>query len=533
MRAFSWIEIVLKRERNRALAVSVLFLCYVVAYAAQADIAASICGDMVGKLLQVEDLLAKGFGDFSCRYNADFDPEFRFLPGPEYFYWVSDGACRYMYTYAYAYVVAPFYHHLSDWGHVVLNVVCLVVMVLASFKLGSVILPDTRYADILFGLASFLILPSGIYLLDFSEMSLSLAGWYASLAMIATAIWSGVNSKGKAALLFGGGLIAGLIFAFRSESLIVAAFMLLGIAVDQTVGKKPSGWERRSLLTWLATVLRAGLPCGLGYVLGFGLVAAFHQVLFGNALGLRGAYHVELASQGFSPASQLVYFRQLLIGGHVGLFTSLPFTLLSFSVFVPFIWRQVSQKALFFVIVAFPSTILIAATSPVDGGAQWSPRYLALTLPAYAALVGLSLAALSAHIKRPALSIPLALLCLYSLIFPHIGMEIAIRAGRQTSIYAEILDRFKDSPVVVRNPAVYAVLGRRHYNRAAYQCLTDADCQTLFSRLSLEADSDEVVLVSLESERSWRPPPAWQIRGSETSAGLVFERMQIVRPERR
>lgn len=530
MSVYRWLQNALNSRFRRAIFLTLVTLVYAGYYSRQLQLDAAIYGDMVGKLLQVEDLLVRDFGDFSCRYQHDFDPQFRYLPGPDYFYVVHDGECKYLYPYAYAFAVAPFVLLAGDGGHILLNLICLWLAAMAMFPLGATILPEFRWGDLALGLSAILIIPNGIYLLDFSEMSLAMAVWSWSTAFIATALWRPLSPARNALYLIAAGILAGLAFSLRTESAIVAASTIAAIAVDGIC----RDWrnESGSVRVWILrarTAAVAALPAAVGYSFGVAIVAIAHLLLFGNALGFRGAYIADMARAGFSIENQLFVAGQLLFGGSLGLFSSLPFVLLSYLFFLPAVRRRVLRPGLFFALAANLSVLAIAATSPVDGGYSWSPRYLALTLPAFLALVALVLYGAGQSLTRPIFWIPGALLLIYSLVFPHIGMKVAIQATRQTSLYAAQIDQINPGAIVVRSPFLFTVLGRRHYNRPIFSCLDDSRCAELMSTLAAESFREPLVVLSIGPTVAWSAPRPWQLTRTSMIANVTFQEFALAR----
>lgn len=489
-------------------------LAYATFYARRLVIEHAIFGDMVGKWMQVKRLLAKP-GDLSCFYNEVFDPTFRFLPGPHYFYFLDKGTCKYMYPYPYAALVAPFVDLWPDWGFFILNAIAWLPMTFAFFWLGRLTVRRSRHADIYAGLASFFIFPTAVYAFDFSEMMVSLGPWTVALAMVCHALWRTKSPTARTVLLTGAGIISGLLLAMRSEALIFSALLVGAVSLESL--------RRQSRNLGLATRIwralqRNSMPVTVGVAAGLLVVLFVQQQLFGHPLGYRGASMLQ-DRHVITLKEQLGIAWTLLGGGSLGLFSSLPLVWVAFGYCWPGVRRRMPRST-FFAFIAFGGTIAVAVGSPADGGYSWSPRYLAFALPAYCVLV-LSVT-FSGHrfFRNKVIGGLLLLLCVYSVAYAHKGMKIVIRATKQKAAYAQMLSVPNVTPIILQSRLIYGALPRELLLKQVYYTPTPERLHQLLATIRPPVQHFTLI-TRTPLLKEWQPA-GWMVEKSVPVKGLLF-----------
>lgn len=486
----------------------------------------ALFGDMIGKWMQVQDFLNKPWGDFSCFYREQFDSGFEFLPGPAYYYSITKSGCLYYYPYPFAMAVAPFVRLSPLYGFFIFNLIFWVLYTLSLIQLSRNVFPDRPTARVWGGLASFLILPTGVYAFDFSAMSIAIA-----LACVTIALASGtLNNDRRPGFYFLAGFSGGLIFAFRSEGVFFIAFVTGAFFIDRFIAQTPPTFD--TFFRRIKVAFRETLPLILGTIFALLIVFLYHYLLFGNILGIRGASATGLL-QNFKWSLQMGIAYRLLFGGSIGLFSSLPLFLVGSLVFLPTIFRRARRRIIFFILIAVGTTIISIFTAPFDGGYSWSPRYLAFTLPAYLMLVFLVIFSDHPLIRKRSTRIILFLIITYSLYFVHRGMKIVQQAGKQNQAYDQIISLMlpPSGIIVINNPQIYGIFSRWRLNGKIYQ-VTDMERYDRLRNILLTHKTEEILFLGLQpvDGHSISPlPESSQSRIIErrTKTGIIFLRIHL------
>lgn len=504
-----------------------LLTVFFFAYLAGVEMEASVFADGAGRWLQIQGLLAQNFTTFACDYDTAFDPEFRWRPGPWYFYYLVDDVCFYFYQYPYALLAAPFVYWLPDYGYFLLNFACLALFVFATMRTAREIFQNSA-AELAAGLIAFLVIPSPTFAYDLSEVMLFLAmlacglwlvvrglGW-----QIGPALADHTNAEGTAdevaansvpiasrdasrirsprSLLFGG-LLVGLAFALRTEAVIflaaVTGALLLvrfalftnqaGGASGSAAGAPTDSDDDPTLAARVRAAIATATPFVLGAMAGLMIVCAFHYSVFGNLTGNRGAAHTDQVLAEFTIGGQLEIARLLLFGGSLGLFSSLP------SIALAFLWaifpgaRRAAGPigAFFFVLsVAYIAAVLVVA--PNDGGYSWSPRYLACVFaPLYLCILAIFWRWKILH--RFYIYAALAALALYSVHFTHTGMKILQRTSKQNLTYSRAVESFDLDLIVFDAPPAMGFLSEKILSeKRIYMALDKESARDLAARLA-------------------------------------------------
>ena len=218
-----------KLERHPYIFVLFVLIVYVLYYLSGVHIHSSIFADGVGKWMQIQALIQNGLGNLSCLYNEQLDPTRELIPGPWYFYGQVNGDCIYGYQFPYALLVALAAPISVSYSYYIVNFIFLVLYVLAFMRLGKLVLPEIKYIEHISGCLAFLIIPIATFSFDVSEITLSMAmgAWVVYLSY--KALNHSSKLKLKFIFLFSAGIIAGLLFALRTESTIFSFFV--GIAI--------------------------------------------------------------------------------------------------------------------------------------------------------------------------------------------------------------------------------------------------------------------------------------------------------------
>ncbi|MCB1191911.1 MAG: hypothetical protein KDK90_15810 [Leptospiraceae bacterium] len=443
-----------------------------------------IYGDMVGKWIQVVDILQKPVGDFSCNYKEDFDPNFQFIPGNQYFYEINKGECNYMYPYPYAYLVAPFVFIAKDYGFIVLNLILIGLYILFTMLSFQNLLPSSKnISGLIAGLTSFLIIPTGIYVLDFSEMTVSVTLGMVGFFLLSP-YFSEVSPKIQWLRVFLAGFIPGIVVAFRTEAILylmglVLAIFILGLWENGFAFKgKKSSWQ-----VYLS--IKFPFVLGLGVLLSVGIVFLLHQIFFGHILGIRGRMLSNWILSEYDIQFKIKVVWKLLFGGTLGLYSSMPIILLSYLYLFPKVRAKAGRTGLFLFLFANLSSYLIVFTSPGHGGYSWSPRYIALCIPFFLfliLLIGLKDLSLTNKIWKKAI---LGIVILYSLVFTHTGMKIAKQAPKQIKLYNDIVRSANPDVIILSDTFLYSMLGKDLLGKKIYN---------VGAQKSIQVDGKEYVI---------------------------------------
>ncbi|MEQ9365808.1 MAG: hypothetical protein RIF32_16310 [Leptospirales bacterium] len=494
--------------------VFVLLFAFYFVYLAGVELRASVFADGAGRWLQIQGLIAQNFSTFACHYDTAFDPEFRWLPGPWYFYYMVDGVCFYFYQYPYAMLAAPFVYWSPDYGYFVLNFIFLTLYIFATMRTAREIFARPA-AELATGLIAFLVIPSPTFAYDLSEVMLF-------LAMLAAGLWfvvrgsgsgqyfeeagarisgsvstgtdfreppaasSGAAPKGTPSApraLLGGGLIIALAFALRTE----AAIFLAAVAGALSLVHLAYGPKRSydSFATRMRAAIAAPLPFILGAAAGLLLVVAFHYAVFGNIAGNRGTAHVDQVLAEFSVAGQLEIARLLLFGGSLGLFSALPsIALAGLWLVFPGARRAAGPAGAFFIFLSVAYILAVLIVAPNDGGYSWSPRYLACVFaPLYLCIFAIFRRWRALH--RWYVFAALAALAVYSLNFTHRGMKILQRTSKQNLAYSSAIQSFGLDVVVFDAPPTIGFMSEEILSdMRLYMALEKESAGDLLARLA-------------------------------------------------
>lgn len=500
--------------RNRYAVVFLLLAVFYFAYLTGVRNEASVFGDGAGKWVQIQGLIAQDFQTLQCDHDSEFDPDFRWLAGPWYFYHVTDGDCFYGYQYPYAIAVAPFVKFFPDYGYYLLNFLFLVLFVFFTMRIaGYVCIETPEAAEFLMGLTAFLVIPSPTFAYDLSEVIMA-------LAMVTGGLWftlRGAGFRGQAIrasdkamsdsgdsglvintrLLIAGGFLTALVFALRTETAMYLATTCGALAMvaafagqnstDAPVSFLSKPFLNQTLLnkTVWARAIRLVGPYAGGALIGIGCVVAFHLLAFGNLAGNRGSTHAALVFFDFDFARQFDIARILLFGGSLGLFSSLPsIALAGLWLFFSGVRKATGRAGTFLILASLPYICLVLITAPNDAGYSWSPRYLAFVF------VPLYLVILMTILRWPAFRrwytiAPIVLLFMYGVHFTHTGMKILQRTSKQNLQYAQAIQTLSVDVLVIDIPPAIGFLSEEILNqKRIYMAQEPADADALMLRLA-------------------------------------------------
>jgi len=487
----------------------------------------AIFGDMIAKWNQVHDVLHKPLGDFSCGYAESIDPEFKFMPGPEYFHAFVQGRCIHFFPFLFAYLIAPAVALSNTYGWFVFNLVLLVAYTCLCIKAARNLLPESNWAPLVAGLSSFIVLPSVYYAFDFSEMMVCLVIGAAFLILMLP------DSSGRertSGAMVAAGMLGGLLFAFRMESIIFVSSLWLSLGIETLRRDNSVSFSGRSLVVGARETIRRFSPHLLAGIATIACVALVQKFFFGSLTGPRGAYHATLVTHSILE-SHLKIALTLLFGGNLGLFSSLPVISLILLLFVRTIREPHLETCIFLIPVALIPTLLISLTAPTEGGYGWSPRFLSLTLLPYLLLVLLVL--FSGH---PWFRSRLAVFCyigilLYSANFVQTGIRIVQRASRQKEMQNKIFDHHQAPVVVIEGESMYGILDERFLRLRVFSGHNPQDCGELVKRLADEKDvtgKPRVAAIMFVASVGANPvsyfPKGWRSDGGETFTTVTVYR---------
>lgn len=462
-----------------------VFLCsiiYMLYYLKGMQIDYAMWGDMVGKWIQVQDLLTKPLFDHSCNYKETLDLDFKFIPLPEHFYFFSKKQCVHAYPYPYAYLSAPFVKISPKYGFYALNFIFWIGYIFFSMKLFEKLFPKFRDGLILIGLFSFLILPTGIYLFDYSEliltMCLSAYTYYLIVQSIELDTEKELNLNRKN--LFLAGVLSGIGFSLRPEAMIFFGGVVFALWIDILISHK----EKLDIKK-IINLTFSGLEFSVyGLIVGFSITIAYHLIFFDTALPSRIGDPKSIPDATLK--NKLVIILTLLIGGSkemysLGLFSSLPFTILSLAYLIPSIRAKIQRKSRFLFISAYLPSIIVILITPGHGGYSWSPRYLALMIFPISLIVFNVLFSGHSFLKNKIVQVLLVLLTLYSIYFTHTGMKIFQVSTKQIKEYNQIIDKISPNVIVGKGSVVYTMLSKDRLSKTKiYKIEKDEQFSELF-----------------------------------------------------
>lgn len=319
--------------RHRLLVLAVATPAFFGAYLPGVEMEATVFADSAGRWMQIQGLIQQNYGSLECAYDTEFDPEFRFRPGPWYFFWLQNNSCYYFYPVAYAFAAAPFVQAFPDYGYLILNLLLLLVFVFACARMCGYLLEDPS-AELFGGLIALLVIPAPTFAYELSDMMMA-------MALFALALLCAVRGLDLRAPVFGletsetgtkrpprprpryllaCGLLLGLAFALRTEALLMACAIggaMLVLFMRQLVLK--GDFRVADAFAFL-----------IGVFVSFGPVMLWQLWFYGDTLGSRGAAHVDILTDGLNLQQRLEIIHTLLFGGSLGLFSALPSTALAF-----------------------------------------------------------------------------------------------------------------------------------------------------------------------------------------------------------
>lgn len=261
-------------------------------------------GDQGAKLVQLLSLIrARGATLAIADPSLAYAPDGGFSPLPA-MYTVRRGDASYgIFSYPYALATAPFFFVLGYAGLYVVPVLATLGTLAVSAALGARLgLRRPWLAPLALGLAT----PLGFYALVFWEHALATMLATAALLCATWAVAAGSEAQRKRWWLLAAGLLAGLAWWLRAETLWVGPALLAGLAwatwgTSQQAGQLAGG----AALAWCAAGLAAGLLP----------MIVFNLLLYGQPLGAQVAvnYGAPGAAAAFLPA-RLGIAGDLLVG---------------------------------------------------------------------------------------------------------------------------------------------------------------------------------------------------------------------------
>jgi hypothetical protein len=484
-------------------------------------------GDMVGRWVQVQDILQKPLGDYSCNYNEpELDPDHRFIPLPEHFFFYKGKQCIHAYPYPYAFLVAPFVQLAGAHGFYLFNGLFWLLYIFTAMKIISKMIPNNNYLQIFTGLSMFYILPTAIYLYDFSELILSMSIANLALLWFIDAFSFEDDTVKKKSLLFFSGFISGIAFVLRPENVIFYCGILLGAFVIFIIRNRESSFYKR----FVYPVVKLLPPAYIGLIVGFLLTVLYHYLSFETLLPSRIAAPKSIPEQNLY--NKLSTILTLFVGGNKGLFSSLPFTLLSFSIFIPTVYRNTKYKGLFLFIISMIPSLIVIAITPGDGGYSWSPRYLALMIAPFLYLAILVCYTLYANLglKKVAVILSIGLIS-YSVVFASMGVKILRSSTKQGTKYDAIITKFNDSKLILlqankNRETMYVFLSEASYkNSRIFAVFNHEDFDELLSRLEKEGVNSFIFASADMLGPRFAIPKGWKIKNSESFFKVTFDQV--------
>ncbi|MBX7057581.1 MAG: hypothetical protein K1X75_05905 [Leptospirales bacterium] len=512
------------RPGRQQIAVLILaLLCSALVYQ-RLSVATAIFGDGAGKWLQSRALLN---GQIECRYDRSLDPEFKFLPGPWYYYTLRNGHCYYGYQYPYALAVALFTLLFGLPGYLFLNILCLLGYCLLLSIMAARLMPEMRFAALAAGAGGIVFIPALNFAFDLSEMTLAVTLGVASLALLLSALTPGNQAPPAGAqwrLAFGG-LLIGLLLALRTESIAFLIAVCLALLVSRWISVA-SDISRREAASNIVGEL---LPSLAGFTLGAAAVAGFHLLYFGNILGNRGSSHGALILA-MTMSERVAVARTLLLGGNLGLFSSMPAVLLSLLWLAPPIRRDLGRPGAFLFFLVWSLTAIIPLVAPNDAGYSWGPRYLAFSFAAYLLLLILIFSSLlrrsfrSWH--RPALWLTATAIALYGAAFCRQGVAVLLSAARQNHEYQELIAQQAPEALLIDHELAMIGLSAQALDLPIYQPHNAAQLQALIAALSAQRGLQRLTYIVTPFRSpiysGGALPEGWQAVGDRQAGGMRF-----------
>lgn len=460
------------------------------------DVKYSVAADATGKWQQTRDVISKPLFDFSCSYQYNFDPMYKYIPGPSYFYFIDQGKCSHMYSYAFAYLLSPFLYFFSDYGIYFLNYLSWIIYIFSLANLAKLAILNNENAYLYGGLFAIFVSPAIIYSIGFTEVTISFALGAYSLYVVYASLKND-SEKWNYAKLFLSGLILGLIFSMRTESIIYTASLCFATFVYSI-----------STNRGLPFLLKLFIPLTLGIIIGLGSVGVSHQILFGNVTGFRGVNAMKVMKEGFSIQNQLEIIRIQLFGGNRGLFTSIPLVLISFLYFRPSIRNKFKQDGLFFILIALMTTLLIVGTTPWGDFADWTPRYLALGFaPFFISVLQISLSDEASLLKKKIYKVIFVLLIIYSVLFNLTGVILTVKITNLVKTVNLAIEKFNADSIVVDTLIPYIYISQHNADKPIFSLnLSETDSvekgkeklQELVQLLSTNKQDRKILIIQIE-----------------------------------
>lgn len=423
---------------------------YIAFYIRGIQLKYSMVGDMVGRWVQVFDLLNKPLFDYSCNYNQSFDPMMEYYPAPEHFFFLKNGQCIHAYPYPYAFLAAPFVKWLPNYGFYLLNSIFWLGYIVCYIYLTRLFYNRKNPAALLAGLSAFMVLPTGIYFFDYSEVILTM--FLSAISLILVFVFLEKRPKSNHLLIIAG-IISGFAMVLRPENVILFACLVIALFIDRMISEKPEQGIIRYLFSG------PHFMAGLGLLLGFGLSSLYHQLSFDSFLPARIGNPKSIPDATLT--NKLNTIKSLLIGGNKGLFSSLPFTLLSFLYFLPAVRKQLGQRGRILALTYFLTAAIIIIITPGDGGYSWSPRYLSVVLFPAAFLIFSIFNAYTNQLQKKPIRILLGLLLLYSLSFTHAGMKILHASSKQIANYHKVIESQNPDILIEADDSLYGMMSKK------------------------------------------------------------------------
>ncbi|HMZ37456.1 MAG TPA: hypothetical protein PLD60_12510, partial [Leptospiraceae bacterium] len=456
----------------------------------------SVFADGIGKWLQIRGLLTRG--DFECAYQESVDPDFQFIPGPWYFYTIQNGKCSYGYQAAYALLAAPFFK-IHPLGFLFLHFFLYLAMILGFMLCAHRLLPERSWAPWWAGIIAAWIIPTVVFAMDLSEVILSLAMGAWALALLCkresfqSIEWklpSFSEFKYFNSVIFASGIVLGLILSLRTESLIHGICWAFGLLLVQ----------RKSFVSFAS-----------GYAVAILAVMGFHLWFFGNLMGNRGSSHAAVTA-GLTASTHIGIARTLLLGGPLGLITSLPAIFLGLFAFSRHARKIHGPQILFMAVISILPTLGVLITAPSDGGYSWGPRFLSLTFAPYFLLVLLALDHPYAH-RWPAM-IVLAAIAAYGMQYTWKGRNVYRRAMVQNAGYAAYIESTSSEAIIGADYSLLAILSRSALQGHVYQARSIPEITILADRLK-NAGVRRVILLRYATSEVTQLP-GWTVKSRKS-----------------
>lgn len=472
--------------RHRLLVLAVVTIAFFGAYLPGVEMEATVFADSAGRWMQIQGLIQQNYGSLECAYDTAFDPEFRFRPGPWYFFWLQNDSCFYFYPVAYAFAAAPFVQAAPDYGYFILHLLLLLVFVFACAKMCGYILEDPS-AELFGGLIALLVIPAPTFAYELSDMMMAMALFALALLcavrgldLRAPAFGPDTNEHRRAPqpnakYLLASGLLFGIAFALRTEALLMACATAGAMLVLAMYQQRAAGDFR----------VADAFAFLIGAALSFAPVMLWQLSFYGDPLGSRGAAHADIVAGELSVQQRLDIIYTLLFGGSLGLFSALPSAALAFLWLVfPGARRACGAVGWFVFPLCGAYSLAVLLSAPNDGGYAWSPRYLAPMLTALYAGILTIVYRWGALRRRWVWRLIILGLCLHAVQFTHQGMQILQQTSRQNLSYSRAIQELNVDYVIFDTAPTIGFLSEDIIDsKRLYMALNDADAQALVDRL--------------------------------------------------